>query len=94
MYKMNGDTIVEICAYVIARVDAIGFDWRKTENVELTLYIELTSEEQNAKPIVEKALEKMGYLYLAISNVVTTTYTADAEDLWRTGKDQETTDLK
>lgn len=94
MYRMNGDTIVKICEIVIARVDAIGFDWRKNENVELTLYIELTSEEQNAKPVVEKALEKMGYSYLGISNVVTTTYTADAEDLWRTGKDQETTDLK
>lgn len=93
MFRMNKNVMIQENDKVLARVEAIAFDQRTKEQVNLIVYIELTAEEQDAKPIVERGLKSMGYSYLGITNVETTSVPFDAEGMFLYGKEQEQKDL-
>ncbi len=89
MFKMDDMTITQCTDKVLARVEADAIDQRNGKEENLILYIELTAEEQNAKPIVERALRNLGYLYNGITNVETTSVPFDAEGMFLFGKECE-----
>lgn len=93
MFRMSKNVLVQEKEKVLAKVEATAFDQRTKKEENLILYIELTAEEQDAKPIVERGLKSMGYSYLGITNVETTSVPFDAEGMFLYGKEQEQKDL-
>lgn len=93
MFRMEKTVISQTTEKVMARVDVSAIDRRTQEKVEMIIFCELTEKEQNVKPIVERALENLGYLYYGISNVDTTSVPFDAEGMYLTGKEKEQEDL-
>ena len=89
MFKMKNDVIVQTNDAVMARADVIAQDRRSGARVNMTIFCELTAEEQDVKPIAERALKIMGYNYLGIDNVETTTYPQNAEEMFNYGKSLE-----
>ena len=89
MFKMKNDVIVQTNDAVMARADVIAQDRRSGARVNMTIFCELTAEEQDVKPIAERALKIMGYNYLGIDNVETTTYPQNAEEMFNIGKSLE-----
>lgn len=92
MYRMENATIFQDDAKVLAKAEVIAYDNRANEQVNLTVYIELTEQEQEEKPIIERVLRGLGYTYHGITNVVTTSVPFNAEQMWRYGKQLEPTD--
>ena len=86
---MKNDVIVQTNDAVMARADVIAQDRRSGARVNMTIFCELTAEEQDVKPIAERALKIMGYNYLGIDNVETTTYPQNAEEMFNYGKSLE-----
>jgi hypothetical protein len=89
MFRMKNDVIVQTNDAVMARADVIAQDRRSGARVNMTIFCELTAEEQDVKPIAERALKIMGYNYLGIDNVETTTYPQNAEEMFNYGKSLE-----
>lgn len=93
MFKMEKMTIVQQTEKVLAKVDVTAYDNRTGKEESLVLYAELTSEDQDAVIVAKRALKELGYLYLGISNVETTSIPFDAEGFFLAGKDKEAEDL-
>lgn len=93
MFRMSNDTIIQETEKVIAKASVIAFDERAKKEVHLTFFCELTSDEQDVKPIAERALRYLGYSYLGIDYVDTTSVPFDAEGMYLAGKDKEQADL-
>lgn len=89
MFKMNDTTIVQCNDSVMAKAELVAQDRRTMERVTMTIYCELTEDDQDVKPIAERALKIMGYNYVGINNVDTTTYPMNAEHMYREGKKLE-----
>lgn len=92
--KMNGTAIVQEIERVICKCEVKAFDKRTARSLKLLMYVELTDEEQEPKPIVEKILNKLGFSYYGFeSTPITTSVNNDAEELFKIGKAQEEKDL-
>ena len=89
MFRMDNTVIVQEQEKVYAKADVIAYDQRSKKEEHLTVFCELTFEEQDVKPIAERALKELGYLYLSITNVETTSVPFDAEGMFLAGKDLE-----
>lgn len=89
MFKMKNDVIVQTNDAVMARADLIAQDRRSGKQTRMSIYCELTAEDQDVKPIAERALKIMGYNYLGIENVETTTYPMNAEEMFNLGRSLE-----
>ena len=94
MYRMDKTVLIQTTEKVVAKVSAHAFDQRTQQKENLIVFCELTEKEQDAKPIVERALAKMGYLYLGIDDVDTTTVPFDTEGMYLFGKECEQKDLR
>ena len=86
---MTDDVIVQCNEAVMARAEVNAQDRRSGKRVNMVIYCELTAEEQDVKPIAERALKIMGYNYLGINDVETTTYPMNAEQMFNFGKSME-----
>ena len=89
MYRMTDDVIVQCNEAVMARAEVNAQDRRSGKRVNMVIYCELTAEEQEVKPIAEKMLRVMGYNYLGMGDVDTTTYPENCEQMYNFGKTLE-----
>ena len=89
MYRMKNNVIIQTTDAVMARADVQAQDRRTGKMVSMEIYCELTAEEQDVKPIAERALRVMGYNYIGISNVDTTTFPMNCENMYNAGKAME-----
>ena len=85
MYNMDRNVIVQSTEKVIARVQLNAFDNRTKKVEEYYLYCELTEEEQDVTPIVNRALKCLGFQNSGIINVETTSLPFDAQESFKQG---------
>ncbi len=93
MFRMDNTLIIQTTEKVIAEVQAIAYDLRTQKRVNLVIYCELTENNQDVKPIIEHVLERMGYQYMGIGDVITTSVPFDALEMYETGIEKEKEDL-
>lgn len=89
MFRMEGTIITQLTEKVLSRVEVKVYDNRTRMNEQLTLYIELTEQEQEEKPIIERACNKLGYTLIGWTKKVTTSVPFNAETMWHKGKHLE-----
>lgn len=94
MYRMENDTIIQETDKVLAKACVRAYDERARKEVHLTIFCELTSEDQDVKPVAERAMRNLGYTYTGMDSVDTTSVPFDAEGFYLAGKDKEREDLK
>lgn len=94
MYKMDKTVLVQTTEKVLAKATAKAYDLRSQKEEIIFIFCELTEKEQDAKPIVERALQNMGYQYMGMVNVETTTVPFDTEGMFMYGKEREEKDLQ
>ena len=80
MYKMNKNIIIQETEKVLAQVELSAYDNRTGQVEDFVLYCELTAEDQDALPIVNRALKCLGYQNCGIKNVVTASMPFDAKE--------------
>lgn len=92
--KLKDTTIVQEFDNVICKCQVHAMDKRSGEKEHLTIFVELTEQEQEPKVIVEKILRKLGYYFYSFDiDPETTTIPFDAEKLFELGKAKEIEDL-
>lgn len=89
MFTMKGTIVTQITEKVLSRVEVEAYDNRTRKIEQLTLYIELTEQEQEEKPIIERACSKLGYTLIGWTHNVTTSVPFNAETMWHKGKHLE-----
>lgn len=95
LVKMKDATIVQEFDNVICKCLVFAGDKRTGKKEHLTIFVELTAEDQEPKVIVERILKRLGYYFYSFDiDPETTTIPFDAEKLFELGKQKELEDLR
>jgi hypothetical protein len=91
---MEDTRVIQDIDIVIAKCEVQALDLRSDKVEHLTVFVQLTADEQDAKPIVERALRKMGFSYCGMDDVETTSVIFNGDGLYALGKEQDKKSLR
>lgn len=93
--KMSGANIIQEVEITICKCVLKAIDKRTGKVIPLTMFIELTDDDQEAKPIAEKVLKKLGFTFYGFEeSPITTRFAKDAQELFEIGQAKEAEDLR